>query len=165
VPIAGGQFIDLFWYDGGMKPQRPGELEEDNEELAREGSLWIGDKGKILTGAGQNTQGNARIIPKSKMRAYAGPEPPPSVQREGGLSGRRALADWIGACKGGPQSGGNFLNATVITDIANLGAVALRAGRTIHYDTDSRKVTNVPDTDKYFSREYRKGWELSAVAG
>jgi predicted dehydrogenase len=161
MPASAGRFVDLFWYDGGMKPQRPGELEEDDEELAREGSLYIGDKGKIITGAGQNTQGNARIIPRSRMRAYAGPEPPPSVPRTGGLSGPQALADWLGACKGGPQSGGNFLKARVITDLANLGAVALRAGRTIHYDPVTMKVTNPSDANRHFGREYRKGWELS----
>ncbi len=29
--------VDTFWYDGGMKPQTPDELYEDNEDLADEG--------------------------------------------------------------------------------------------------------------------------------
>ena len=61
--------FDLFWYDGGMKPFTPEELEEDNRELAREGMLFVGDKGKILAGfRGEKPE----LIPASKMQAYAG---------------------------------------------------------------------------------------------
>ena len=42
--------VDLFWYDGGMKPPTPEELEEDNRELSAEGMMFVGDKGKILAG-------------------------------------------------------------------------------------------------------------------
>ena len=40
--------IDLFWYDGGMRPPIPVELLEDSEELPAEGMMFVGDKGKIL---------------------------------------------------------------------------------------------------------------------
>src|SRR5262249_30674886 len=40
--------VDTFWYDGGMKPQTPEELYDDGEDLASEGMLIVGDKGKIL---------------------------------------------------------------------------------------------------------------------
>lgn len=39
--------LDLFWYDGGMKPATPEEVEQDNQELAAEGMLFVGDQGKI----------------------------------------------------------------------------------------------------------------------
>ena len=43
--------LDLYWYDGGMRPRTPEELEVDNKELEAEGMMFVGDKGKILTGA------------------------------------------------------------------------------------------------------------------
>src|SRR5260221_11921904 len=39
---------DTLWYHGGMKPQTPEELYDDGEDLASEGMLLMGDKGKIL---------------------------------------------------------------------------------------------------------------------
>ncbi len=149
--------IDLLWYDGGMKPQRPAELEEDGGELPAEGVMFVGDKGKILEG---------RIIPASKMRAYGGPQPPTpeerAAQRRAGTSAGpdQRLNEWIQACRGGPAPAGNFLNAVSLTETVNLAAVALRAGRTIQYDPATRKITNVAEANKYLVREYRPGWEL-----
>src|SRR6266516_3360298 len=57
--------LDLFWYDGSMKPPTPEELEE--RELEPEGMMFVGDQGKILAGfRGENAQ----IIPEMKMREY-----------------------------------------------------------------------------------------------
>jgi len=43
-----------------------------------------------------------------------------------------------------------------------LGVVALRAGQgqKIHYDADTRRITNVEDANRYLPREYRAGWEV-----
>jgi len=41
-----------------------------------------------------------------------------------------------------------------------LGAVALRAGEKVEYDSANMKITNMPEANKYLVREYRKGWEL-----
>ena len=42
--------LELFWYDGGMKPRRPEEIEAQDIELPIEGILFVGDQGKILAG-------------------------------------------------------------------------------------------------------------------
>ena len=72
APSAGGirpprerPSVDTFWYDGGMKPQTPEELYEDNEDLADEGMLFIGDKGKILCDFRAT---KPRLIPQSRQR-------------------------------------------------------------------------------------------------
>lgn len=72
--------VDLFWYDGGMKPPIPEELDADNRDLPQEGMMFVGDKGKILAGfRGENP----RMIPEAKMRDYAGVQPPPRRERRG----------------------------------------------------------------------------------
>jgi len=59
--------LDIFWYDGGIKPPVPEELMAEDQELAEEGMLFVGDKGKILAGfRGENPQ----LIPEARMRAY-----------------------------------------------------------------------------------------------
>ena len=39
--------VKLVWYDGGLRPPRPEEL-ESGEQMGANGHLFIGDKGKIL---------------------------------------------------------------------------------------------------------------------
>src|SRR5438552_2813398 len=58
--------LDIFWYDGGMKPPAPEELMAENKELAEEGMLFIGDEAKILSGfRGENP----RLISETSGRS------------------------------------------------------------------------------------------------
>ena len=146
--------VDLFWYDGGMKPVTPPELDEDNREIPSEAMLFVGDKGKIM--AGFNLQ-SPQLIPARRMQGQ--PQTAPS-ERPPISAGIR---QWIAACRGGDQSQGNFLNAGPISEAVNLWAVALRAGRKILYDPVSGTITNLAAANKYLSREYRKGFEPETV--
>ena len=67
---------------------------------------------------------------------------------------------WINAFKNKTQSPGSFIYAGPVTETILLGAVALRAGKKVDYDSQEMKITNIPDANKYLVREYRKGWEL-----
>jgi hypothetical protein len=146
--------LELFWYDGGMKPRTPEELEADGKELEAEGMMFVGDKGKILTGF---LIEDPRIIPEKKMREYQGPKPAfqPAVRDP-----LRGPNEFVAACRGGQPSSADFSHAGAISEAFNLAAVALRAGRRIEYDAAGMKITNVPEANKYLVREYRKGWEL-----
>jgi hypothetical protein len=156
--------LDIFWYDGSMKPPTPEELEADNKELLPEGMLFVGDRGKILAGfRGENPQ----IIPEKKMRDYRTaknlPEPLPAQRGQG--QGRNDAA-WVAAFKSGKPTYGDFLLAGPISDAFNLGAVSLRlGGRRLLFDSASMKVTNLSEANKYLIREYRKGWELTGLEG
>jgi hypothetical protein len=146
--------IELFWYDGGMRPRTPEELEADNKELEAEGMMFVGDKGKILTGFSLE---DPRLIPEKKMREYLGPKPPAERPQKDPLHG---VNEWVAACRGVKPSSGEFLQAGAISEAFNLAAVSLRAGRKLEYDAASMKITNVPEANKYLYREYRQGWEL-----
>jgi len=148
--------LDLFWYDGGMRPLTPDELEEDAEPMPAEGMMFVGDTGKILSGFSLQ---EPRIIPKRRMRDYAESKPGDAGQRD-----RRALApgvvQWLAACKGGAAGPGSFLEAEVLSETINLGAVALRVGRKVTYDAAAMQITNMPEANSCLTREYRPGWEL-----
>jgi hypothetical protein len=143
--------FDLYWYDGGMKPPVPDELEADGIELQREGMMFVGDKGKILAGFRCE---KPQLIPEAKMRSYLNGQQAPedTVDRRDDV--------WIDAFKNKVQSPGSFLYAGPITETILLGGVALRAGRKVSYDAANMKISNFPEADKYLVREYRKGWEL-----
>ena len=65
-----------------------------------------------------------------------------------------------------------LLNAGPISETVCLTAVALRAGKVrsgtrshpapikLLYDSASMRVTNIPEANRYMTREYRPGWEL-----
>jgi hypothetical protein len=147
--------VELFWYDGSMKPPTPEELK--NNELAPEGMLFLGDKGKILAGfRGEEPQ----LLPEAKMREYQAKKHA-SSNAPRGQARREANALWVAACKGGPATYGDFLLAQPISDAFNLGAVSLRlGGKRLLFDSTQASVTNAPEANKLLTREYRPGWEL-----
>ncbi|MBN1804150.1 MAG: Gfo/Idh/MocA family oxidoreductase [Sedimentisphaerales bacterium] len=143
--------FNLFWYDGGIKPFITDELEEDKESIQGEGMMFVGDKGKIIADFHGN---NPRIIPQKKMSSYTGPKEVSGADRSGRSN------TWVHAIKNNIESPGSFLRADCVNETINLGAVALRAGQKVNYDTESMKITNLEEANKYLTRQYREGWEL-----
>jgi hypothetical protein len=72
----------------------------------------------------------------------------------------RLFAD---ACKAGKQYPGSFGEAQYITEAINLYAVALRSNHILNYDGEHIKITNMPEANKYLSREYRRGWDPDSI--
>jgi hypothetical protein len=141
----------LLWYDGGMKPFTPDELEAEGEALPREGMMFVGTEGKIL---GSFHGDRPRILPGERMVAFTGSAEPP----EGQVT--RNARVWIDAFMSGKPSPGHFDRAGAVTETINLGAVALRAGKRVEYDQEKMQITNLPDANRYLYREYRPGWEM-----
>ena len=145
--------VKLTWYDGGLTPPRPAELEKGRQMGNMFGGvIFIGDKGKIM-GGGHGGVG-ARIIPESKMKEYK--RPPKTIARSPGH-----YVEWLNAIKSGQAAGSNFDYAGPFTEVVLLGNVALRMmHEKLDYDGANMKVTNIPEANKYIHREYRQGWEL-----
>jgi hypothetical protein len=141
--------FDLFWYDGGMKPPCPEELSSQGLALEREGMMFVGDKGKIIAGF-RGEKPLLYIENKMVIIEEATDE----------QSGRDSNDVWINAFKSNVQSPGSFINARPVTETILLGAVSLRSGKRVEYDSENMKITNIPEANKYLTREYRPGWEL-----
>jgi predicted dehydrogenase len=144
--------VKLHWYDGGMLPPRPDEL-EDTRELSREdGLIFVGDKGKMyVEGWGGNSP---RLIPEAKMKAYK--RPPKTLPRSIGHH-----KEWIQACKTGSETRSNFSFAGRLTEAVLLGTVSVRmGGRKLNWDSENFKITNLPEANNYLHYEYRPGWTL-----
>ena len=121
--------------------------------------MFVGLKGKILAGFHVD---NPRLIPERRMHGHPAPKAP--ARRQSAPSEiSPSMRQWMAATRGGPQSPGSFLNAWPITEAVNLYAIALRTGRKLLYDGGNRKITNVPEANKYLCREYRKGWEPQSL--
>jgi predicted dehydrogenase len=140
--------VTIHWYDGELRPQKPEEL--GGEELESEGLLFVGDKGKILC---DFSGGEPRLIPASAMAAYE--QPAKTLPRSIGY-----YEEWIGACKGGEKAGANFEIAGPVTETILLGNVAVRAGKTIEWDSKTMTVTNDKEANELIHFPYRDGWSL-----
>jgi len=148
--------VKFTWYDGGLKPPRPEELEESRpmkvaEEEEDEGLLFIGDRGKILCAF---NGGHPQLIPESRMSNYK--QPPKTLPRSPGNE-----REWLDACKGSKvKPGGNFEFSGLVTETLLLGNVASRTGQKLNWDRSNLKVPNSEAAQKLVSPERRKGWDL-----
>jgi hypothetical protein len=146
--------VKLTWYDGGMLPPRPEEL-EGGRQIGGSGAMFVGEKGKLMCG----TYGDGpRLIPESKMREYK--RPPKTLARiEGGAGGHER--DWARACKGGEPACSNFDHAGFLTEAVLMGNLAIRhPGERLDWDGENMRVTNLPEANEYVKRQYRRGWTL-----
>ncbi|MBN2133521.1 MAG: Gfo/Idh/MocA family oxidoreductase [Sedimentisphaerales bacterium] len=141
----------LTWYDGGLMPPRPAELQEGRRFGNADDNLFIGDKGKML---------GYRLLPEARMKEYG--KPPQMIERSPGHH-----KEWLNACKGGPPARANFDWAGPLTEVVLLGNVALKMekqlyekGLKLHYDGPNMRVTNLPEANRYIRDTYRDGWTL-----
>ncbi len=146
--------VKLNWYDGGMMPERPEELEPDREMNFGDGggTIFVGDKGKIVCG----TYGDSpRIIPETKMQAYK--RPPKSLPRVSGTHEQ----NWIDACKGGAPAVSNFDYAGPLTETVVMGNLAIRfPGRKLAWDGENMRMTNWNAANEFVIPKYREGYSL-----
>jgi hypothetical protein len=139
--------VRMTWYDGGLKPPRPVELEKERN-LGPNGVIFVGDKGVIM---------DSRLIPDSKMTDL--PRPPKTIPRITGTHEQ----NWIDACKGGPAACSNFEYSGPLTEVVLLGNIAIRMGNRLEWDGANMKITNIPEANPDLSglrRNYRWGWSL-----
>jgi predicted dehydrogenase len=135
--------LRLVWYDGGLTPSRPKQLEA-GRELPASGNMYIGDKGIIL---------DTRIIPESRMNAYK--MPPKTLKRRSGTWG-----EWVEAIRGGEPAGCNFDWAQIITEAVLLGNIAIRCDKTLQYDAENMKFADNDKANEQVKPDYRSGWTL-----
>ncbi len=150
--------VELTWYDGGLMPRRPAEMDPGlrlGDKLG--GVIFVGDKGKLICGSYGSSP---RLIPESRMKEYKRPEP--SIPRSVGH-----YKEWVEACKGGKPAGSNFDTAGPMTEVILLGNIAVRMslktqekGLRLAYDGPNMKITNLPEANEFMHRKYREGWAL-----
>jgi hypothetical protein len=112
----------------------------------------IGDQGTITHGS--HGAGGVRIVPETKMRAYQ--RPPESIPRVAGHH-----QDWLQAIRENGQAGSNFDYGGPLTEIALLGAIAIKfPGVKLEWDTENMRFTNCDDANLLVNPPYREGWTL-----
>ena len=148
--------VKFTWYDGGLKPPRPEELEGDRPlrgdgEENDEGLLFVGDRGKILCAF---NGARPKLIPEARMNSYK--QPPKTLPRSPGNE-----REWLDACLGNKvKPGGNFEFSGLVTETLLLGNLAVRSGQKLNWDRANQKVVNSDLAQKLVRPDRRPGWEL-----
>lgn len=141
--------VKVKWYDGGLMPERPEEL-QDGEMMGDNdgGVMFIGTKGKIITGCYAR---NARWFPGDKFKDFK----PTTRERlvPGGIGGHEK--DWIRACKEDPANRvlpkSHFGFAGPFNEVVVMGTVAARLSglkRVLAWDGENMQFTNIGGDEK-----------------
>ncbi len=152
--------INVHWYDGGMKPNRPAELDH-SLRLPSSGLLFVGDKGKLMTGyGGGNPFGRRRrsiegglLLPEKKFRDF---EQPPKTMRRCNSH----YTEWTQACKTGGRTVCPVEFGCEMTELALLGTLALRTRRPLEWNAKEARITNYDKANDLIDPPYRAGWAL-----
>jgi hypothetical protein len=139
--------VKVTWYDGGLMPPRPAEL-EDGKIMGdwSGGCLFVGTKGKMMCGC---YGANPYIIGRDAA-------PAPQVLRrvpKGADGGHEA--DWVRACKESPenrvQTSSNFEYSGPLNEMVVMGVLGVRLQdlkRELKWDGANMKFTNIGDNDE-----------------
>jgi len=146
--------VTLTWYDGGLMPPRPAEMEA-GRMMGDDGGgvLFVGDKGLLMC----STYGrNPRLVPETRMQEYKRPEK--TIPRSPGIH-----EEWLEAIKAGKKSTTDFSYSAALTEMMLLGNIAVLMQE--HYtkllwNGEKMEFTNLPEANKYLHKEYRPGWSL-----
>jgi predicted dehydrogenase len=152
-PARGPRYpeVKLHWYDGGLLPERPEEL-EDGRRLPESGTIFVGEKGKLIC---ETYSESPRIIPETKMQAYKRPEK--TVPRVVGSHEK----NWLDAIKGTTKCTSPFDYSGPFTETVLLGNVACAfPGTRLMWDGVNLKFTNSEDANKLIQHNYRTGWSI-----
>ncbi len=141
------------WYDGGLQPQIPPEL-EFGRRLTPTGNLFIGTKASLLV---QGDYGESpRIFPESKMKEIG--RPPKKLERSPGH-----VREWVMACVGEQPPSfarANFLYSGPMAETVLLGNIAIKLGRRLDWNGEKFEFTNVAQANPLLTKEYREGWRI-----
>lgn len=165
--------IALNWYDGGMMPDLPDELKDD-EKIGDTGggTVFYGSKGILVC---DTYSRNARLLPSERMQQINVPEP--YLKRITGDTGGHQ-SNWVEACFNGSETSSDFKRSGPLTEAVLMGNLAIKSfqykepnengrgfkypgRRKILWDGENMRVTNYEKANEWVKGSYRTGWELS----
>ncbi len=146
--------VTLVWHDGDIALPTPTDFQGD-ENVPRTGAILFGDKGAIVHGS--HGAGGCRLVTEELREQYAGSKAPekkiPRVKNH--------QWDWLEAIRTGRQAGSNFEYGGRLTQVALLGAIAIRfPGQKLEWNEKAVRFTNNKDANALLNPLYRKGWKL-----
>jgi len=147
--------VTLKWFEGSEKTPPQPERWDKGEPFPERGMLMLGDKNTLYAPGGRPD--SPRLVPKAAMEQFKKNRPPSTIPLvKGG-----PLVEWINAARGeGPKPGSNFEHSVPLTEMILLGALAVRTGKKIEWDTKAGKILNDPSLAPLVEIQAREGWRV-----
>jgi predicted dehydrogenase len=143
--------VRIHWYEGGLKPEALPGMEK---ELPDDGMIMKGSK-ETLTSDDMRVD-SPRLWPRERMK------PVMDILRRKPLPRSVAgepIGELFAAIRGEiPHAGSHFDYAGPLTELVNVGALAIRSGKTLEWDAAAMKVKNAPEFDAWIKEPVRDGW-------
>lgn len=143
-----GDTMKLTWYDSGKEPPKDLAPLPEGWNLAKSGSLFIGEEGVMML----PHVGGPQLLPKEKFSGTPKPDIPKQVDH---------YHTWVDACLAGERTSDGFHYAGPLAEAVLLGTVANRfPGETLKWNAEKMRIENHASANQRLARSYRKGWEI-----
>lgn len=135
--------VTFKWYDGGLMPERPAGLESGKRMGdGGGGAMFVGSKGTLIC----STYARDPYIVGRENPTVA-----PTLRR---VETSHEM-DWVRACKEKPkkrvEASSHFGYSGPLNEVVVMGNLAIRLQdlkRTLEWDAENMKITNISDTDE-----------------
>ncbi len=157
--------VKVEWHEGPGAPKIARDFEAaqaaalaktgnaDKAKTYVDGICLVGDK-QTLFSPGMRPN-SPRLFDEDVWQEFRRNRPPETLPRVKGGN----IQEWIRAVKGeGPTPGSHFDYAEGLTELIILGALAIRTGKDIEWDSEKMRITNQRSLNKYIKPKVRKGW-------
>ena len=147
--------VKIFTYDNeGQKPKLVKEFEKMAKMNVNEGTLYVGDKGFMVTDA---YGGGLRILPEARAKEFK--LPGRTLDRAHG----GPVEDLFWSIRNQAAPCSNFTDYSgPFTEMILTGQMAMFAGvgKKVQWDVAAMKCTNIDELNQFVHRSYRQGWEV-----
>ena len=145
-----GSTLPVTWYDGGRLPNPALAKLPPGVELAKAGSIFIGEGGVLM----QPHVAMPQLFPVEKFSGF-------TIEKQPASNHYHA---WVDAALTGTETSDNFEYAGPLTEAVLLGNVATRIpGVKLEWDSAAMRLPGHPEAERFLRRSYREGWTIQAV--
>lgn len=151
--------VSVWWHDGRQAgpPEELGrELLSTYGKVPDNGVLFAGEKGILFSNA-WGVGGVVKLQGDDKCRGVqdheAGKSVPVTLPRT-----RDHMREWLAACKGEGRTFQGFDSSATVAEVAMVGMVAMRLGKTVEWDSENLKVKGIAEAEPLVQLEHRKKW-------
>ena len=140
--------LSMTWYDGAKLPPRSLFQIRDEEQLLKNGILFIGSKGQLLV----DYFNPPRLLPEGDFADTKIDAAPADNHYQ----------QWTEAIKGNGKTSCPFSYSGPLTETVLLGNVAVRTGKPVKWDSASLSC-DTKLANQMLRRTYRDGWQVEGL--
>ncbi|MEY3898640.1 MAG: hypothetical protein RLZZ214_4162, partial [Verrucomicrobiota bacterium] len=145
--------VKLFWYQGSDKPPQIAGISEKTK-LDRRGMLMVGDKNTLY--APGLFADSPRLLDDARWTELRAKPIEKTIPRVKGSH----YQEWIDGIRAKTRCSSNFDYGGGLSELAVLGALAMRSGKSFEWDSAKLDITSHPELNPLLRHLPREGWDF-----